>query len=86
MPEDDKSYEFACTSNFTNKLSLTTAKPKAKIESYNSWNKAFRVLTEIVSLHDPAQCLPIVQFAAEVNDNIGKFTFPVTYQYYMKFI
>ena len=85
MPEDQKLYEFACTSNSTSKLSLTTAKPKAKIESDNSWNKAFRVLTEIVSLHDPAQCLPVVEYAAELNDNIGKFTFPVTYQYDMKF-
>ena len=27
VPEDEKSYEFACTSHTTNKLSLTTAKP-----------------------------------------------------------
>ena len=85
VPEDEKSYKFACISNSTNKLSLTTAKPKAKIDSYNSWNKAFRVLTEIVTLCDPSQCLPMVQYAAELNDNIGKFTFPVTYQYDMKF-
>ena len=84
VPEDVKSYKFACISNST-KLSLTTAKPKAKIDSYNSWNKAFRVLTEIVALQDPSQCLPMVQYAAELNDNIGKFTFPVTYQYDMKF-
>ena len=43
----------------------------------------FWVLTEIVSLHDLSQCLPMVQYAAELNDNIGKFTF--TYQYDMKF-
>ena len=59
VPEDEKSNEFACTSNSANKLSLTTAKPKAKIESYNTWNKAFRVLTEIVVLCDPSQCLPM---------------------------
>ena len=85
MPEDEKLYEFACTSHSTNKLSLTTAKPKAKIENYNSWNKAFRVLTEIVLLCDPAQCLPMVKYTAELNDNIGKFTFLVTYQYDMNF-
>ena len=50
VPEDEKLYEIACTSHATNKLSLTTAKPEAKIESYNTWNKAFRVLTEIVAL------------------------------------
>ena len=85
VPEGEKSYEFACTSNSTNKLSLTTAKPQAKIESYNTWNKAFRVLTEIVALCDPSHCLPMVQYAAKLNDNIGKFTFLVTYQYDMKF-
>ena len=31
VPEDEKSYEFACTSHSTNKLSLTTTKPKTKI-------------------------------------------------------
>ena len=50
VPEDEKSYEFACISNSTNKLSLTTANPKAKIDSYNSLNKASGVLTEIVAL------------------------------------
>ena len=63
VPEDEKSYEFVCT-NSTYKLSLTTAKPKAKIESYNAWNKAFRVLIEIVALRDPSQHLPMVQYAA----------------------
>ena len=35
-----------------NKLGLTTAKSKAKIDSYTSWNKAFRVLIEIVTLNE----------------------------------
>ena len=43
------------------------------------------VLTEIVSLHDPAQCLPMVQYAAELNDNIGKLTFLLTCTYDIKF-
>ena len=33
VPEDKKSYKFACSSNSSNKLSLTTAKPKAKVDS-----------------------------------------------------
>ena len=86
VPGDEQSYKFACSPNSINKLSLTTAKPKAKVDSYNSWNKTFWVLTEIVALRDPSQCLPMVQYAAELNDNIGKFTFPVTYQYNMKFM
>ena len=67
------------------KLSLTTAKPKAKIDSYNSWNKAFRVLTEIVALKWLDQCLLMVQYAAEISGNIGKFTFAATYNYDIKF-
>ena len=69
----------------TNKLSLTTAKPKAKVDSYNSWNKAFRILTEIVTLKWPDQCLPMVQYTAEISDNIRKFTFAATYNYDIKF-
>ena len=39
VPEEEKSYEFACSSHSFKKLSLTMAKPKAKIEMYNAWNK-----------------------------------------------
>ena len=79
VPDDDKAYEFSCSNNNTNKLSLTTAKPKAKVDSYTSWNKAFWVLKEIVALKWPDQCLPMVQYAAELCDNIGKFPFKVSY-------
>ena len=85
VPEDDKAYEFSCLNNNTNKLSLTTAKPKAKVDSYTSWNKAFRVLIEIVALKWPDQCLPMVQYATELCDNIGKFPFQVSYNYDVKF-
>ena len=46
VPDDDKPYEFSCSNSNTNKLSLTTAKSKARVDSCNSWNKAFRVLTK----------------------------------------
>ena len=85
VPEDDKAYEFSYSSASTNKLSLTTAKPKAKVDSYNSWNKTFRGLTEIIALKWPYQCLPMVQHAAEISDNIGKFIFATTYNYDIKF-
>ena len=79
VPDDEKAYEFSCSNNNTNKLSLTTAKPKAKVDSYTSWNKAFWVLTEIVTLRWLDQCLPMVQYAAELCNNIGKFPFQVSY-------
>ena len=53
VPDDDKAYELSCSNNNTNKLSLTTAKPKAKVDFYTSWNKAFWVLIEIVALRWP---------------------------------
>ena len=81
LPDDDKAYKFSCSNSNTNKLSLTMAKPKAKVDCYNSWNKAFRVLTEIVSLKWPDQCLPVAQYTAEISSNIGKFTFVATYNY-----
>ena len=49
VPVDEKFYEFACPSHSTSKLSLITAKPKAKIKRYNAWNKAFWVLTQLCS-------------------------------------
>ena len=85
VPDDDKAYEFSCSNKNTNKLSLTTAKPKAKVDSYTSWNKAFRVLMEIVVLKWLDQCLPMVQYTTELCDNIGKFPFPVLYNYDVKF-
>ena len=85
VPEDDKAYEFSCSNNNTHKLSLTTTKPKAKLDSYTSLNKAFRVLIDIVALKWPDQCLPMVQYAAELCNNIGKFPFQVSYNYDVKF-
>ena len=74
VPDDNKAYVFSCSNNNTNKLSLTTAKPKAKVDSYTSWNKAFRVLIEIVALQWPDQYLPMFQYAAEL-----------LYNYHVKF-
>ena len=85
VPDDDKAYKFSCSNSNTNKLSLITAKPKAKVDSYNSWNKAFRVLTEIVALKWLDQYVPMVQFTAEISYNIGKFIFVATYNYDIKF-
>ena len=85
VPDNDKAYEFSCSNNNTNKLSLTTAKPKAKVDSYTSWNKAFWVLIEMVALKWLDQCLSMVQYAAELCNNIGKFPFQVSYNYNVKF-
>ena len=47
VPEDSKSYEFACSNSANpNRLSLTASKPRGKIDSYVAWNKALRVYIE----------------------------------------
>ena len=86
VPEDSKSYKFACSSSANlNRISLTASKPRGKVDSYTVWNKTFRVYIEIVTLKWPDQCLPMVQYSADINDNAGKFLFGTTYNYDIKF-
>ena len=86
VPEDSKSYEFACSNSTNpNRLSLTASKPRGKIDSYMAWNKAFRVYIEVVASKWPDQCLPMVQYSTDINDNAGKFPFGTTYNYDIKF-
>ena len=59
-PEDNWSFKFSRDVTNSNKLSFKTAKPHIKVDSFNAWNKAFRVLIEIVALKWPDQCLPMV--------------------------
>ena len=80
VSEDSKSYEFSCSNSANpNRLSLTASKP------YVAWNKAFRVYIELVVLKWPDQCLPMVQYIADINDNAGKFSFSTMYNYDIKF-
>ena len=82
VPEDSKSHGFACSNSANpNRLSLTSSKPKGKIDFYAAWNKAFRVYIELVALKWPDQCLPMIQHSADINDDTGKFPFSTTYNY-----
>ena len=86
VPEDSKSYKFACSNSTNpNRLSLTASKPRGKVDSNAAWNKAFRVYIEIVAIKWPDQCLPMVQYSADINDNAGKFPFRTTYNYDIEF-
>ena len=85
VPENSKSYEFACSNSANpSRLSLTASKPRGNIDSYTAWNKAFRVYIEIVALKWLDQCLSMVQYSADINDNAGKFPFGTTYNYDIK--
>ena len=73
VPEDSKSYEFACSNSANpNRCSLTASKPSG-------------VYIEIVALKWLDQCLPMVQYSADINDSAGKFPFGTTYNYDIKF-
>ena len=86
VPVDSKSYEFACSNSANpNRLSLTASKPRGKVDSYVALNKAFRVYIDIVALKWPDQCLPMVQYSTDINDNAGKFLFGITYNYDINF-
>ena len=86
VPEDSKSYEFACSNSANPKRrSLTASKHRGKVDSYTAWNKAFRVYIEIVALKWLDQCLPMIQYSTDINDNAGKFPFGTTYNYDIKF-
>ena len=86
VSEDSKSSKFACSNSANpNRLNLTASKPRGKVASYTAWNKVFRVYIEIVTLKWPDQCLPMVQYNADINDNAGKFPFGTTYNYDIKF-
>ena len=73
VPGDSKSYEFACSNSANpNRLSLTT-----------SMLHGIRLLE--FALKWPDQCLPMVQYSADINDDAGKFPFGTTYNYDIKF-
>ena len=78
VPEDSNSAN-------PNRLSLTASKPRGKVDSYAAWNKAFRVYIEIVALKWPDQCLLMVQYSADINDNVGTFPFGTTHNCDIKF-
>ena len=86
VSEDSKSYEFACSNSANpNRLSLTASKPIGKIDSFAAWNKVFRVYIEITAFKWLDQCLPMVQYSADINNNAGKFPFGTTYNYDIQF-
>ena len=56
-----------------------------KVDGWASWNKAFRVFTEIYSLKYPAKCIDLVQYSGILNNLAGKFPFSQVYNYDKEF-
>ena len=65
--------------------SLTKQSLRSKLILITLAIKLFRVLTEIVALKWPDQCLPMVQYVAQISDNIGRLTCTATFNYDIKF-
>ena len=68
-----------------NKISFKAAKLHGKITNYTSWNKAFHILTELISVKWPEKCLDMVRYAAIISDLQDKFPFQQAYAYDKKF-
>ena len=70
--------------NANGMLSFKKAKVN-KVDGWASWNKAFRVFTEIYSLKYPAKCIDLVQYSGILNNLAGKFPFSQVYNYDKEF-
>ena len=51
------------------------------INTFSAWNKAFRVLTELLAFKWPNLCLPLVHYFHLINEQAGKFPFSQVYAY-----
>ena len=70
--------------NTNGMLSFKKAKVN-KVDGWASWNKAFRVFTEIYCLKYPAKCIELVQYSGILNNLAGKFPFVQVYNYDKEF-
>ena len=68
-----------------NDLKFSKTPAKIKIENWTSWNKAWRIFTEIAAQKDPLLAIDLVQYAGLLNNLIGKFDFQAVYDYDVAF-
>ena len=70
--------------NANGMLSFKKAKVN-KVDGWATWNKAFRVFTEIYCLKYPTKCIDLVQYLGILNNLAGKFPFTQVYNYDKEF-
>ena len=56
-----------------------------KVDGWATWNKVFRVFTEIYCLKYPTKCIDLVQYSGILNNLAGKFPFAQVYNYNKEF-
>ena len=73
-PDEEEEYDFFpdCSSN---KISFRPTTKHHTINTFSAWNKAFRVLTELLAIEWPQLCLPLIQYTHLINEQAGKFPF-----------
>ena len=69
----------------TNKISFHPTTKHQSINTFNAWNKAFRVLTKLLAIKWPQLCLPLLQYTHLINEQAGKFPFAQVYAYAKRF-
>ena len=81
--EEEKSDFFPDCS--CNKIPFRPTIKHQSINTFSAWNKAFRVLTELLAIKWPHLCLPLTQYSLLINEQAGKFSFAQVYGYNKRF-
>ena len=79
-PDEEEEFDLIPDRN-TNKIAIRLTTKHHNINTFSPWNKAFRVLTELLAIKWPNLCLPLVQYSHLINEQAGKFPFSQVYAY-----
>ena len=82
-PTEEIVYQLVASSN--NAVALKPAKPKSKLDGWATWNKAFRMFTEIYCMKYPDRSIKLLQYSGRLNNLAGKFPFEQVYAYDKEF-
>ena len=79
-PDEEEQFDFF-PDHVNQRISFKLTNKHAQINSFNAWNKAFRVLIELMEAKWNNLCLPMVQYKHIINEQAGKFPFQQVYAY-----
>ena len=83
-PDEEEEYDLF-PDKVSNKISFRPTTKHHTINTFAAWNRAFRVLTELLAIKWPHLCLQLVQYAHLINEQVGKFPFSQVYAYDKRF-
>ena len=73
-PDEEEKYDLF-PDKVSNKISFRPTTKHHSITTFAAWNRAFRVLTELLAIKWPQLCLQLVQYIHLINEQVGKFPF-----------